>query len=97
MNLADFINDILVIKSNKAETSVAVCNFVVGQHGILDMTELLEVGTDVFQAGRRRQSTHKDLFGAHHKFRIGFPWYSDFGLHDFSIQLKIKGFEILYF
>ena len=52
MNLTDFIDDIFVVKRNETKTSVTICDLVIGQHGILNMTELFEISPDILQTCR---------------------------------------------
>ena len=36
VNLANFVNDLVVVESYEAEAAVPVCHFVVGQHCVFN-------------------------------------------------------------
>jgi hypothetical protein len=46
-------------------------HLIVGEHGLLDCAELLEVGLDVLQAGGGGQAAHEYLLCPHHQLRVG--------------------------
>ena len=51
VDLAYFVNDVFVIESDKSESPMAVGDFIVSKHRLLDPTELFKVRFDVLQAG----------------------------------------------
>ena len=71
MDLTDLVHHILVVEGDEAKASVSVSHLVIGQHGLLDLGELLEIVLDILQAGGGRQSADKDLLGSHHQIGIG--------------------------
>ena len=51
VDLAYFVNDVFVIESDKSESPMAVGDFIVSKHSLLDPTKLFKVRFDVLQAG----------------------------------------------
>ena len=61
VDLADLIHHILVIEGDKAEAPVSVGHLVIGQHGLLNLGELLKVGLEkkrlILRSGLRSKTT----------------------------------------
>lgn len=90
MNLANLVDNILVVEGDEAESPVPGGDLVVSQHGFLDLAELLKVGLDVFQTGIGTETANEDLPGPHDQLRVGLPGNSNLGFHELAIELERK-------
>jgi hypothetical protein len=54
-------------------------HLIVGEHGLLDCAELLEVCLDVLQAGGGGQSAHEYFLCPHHQLGVGLTRHGHLG------------------
>ncbi|KFM62788.1 hypothetical protein X975_09495, partial [Stegodyphus mimosarum] len=62
MYFTDFVHDVLVLESNKTETSMPIGLFIKHEHGVFNLTKLLEIVFNVVQCSWSRKTTHENFF-----------------------------------
>jgi len=60
----DLLDGFFIVEGDKSKSTRAVGSVIHHDDGILDMTEVLEVGTEVVGISFRGQTTDEDLFGS---------------------------------
>lgn len=95
VNFANLVNHFVVVEGDESESSVPVGHLVVGEHCVLYLAELFEVGFDILKTRGGRKAAHEYFLGAHHQFRVCLPGHGYLGLYDLTVELMDRETENL--